>query len=434
MSLENKIRNLILSKLAPPDFTPGLDTFSGDVRDEKVDCSSAPDPDDCERRKQETQWINRIFSNPPAWLRVGCTGGDNGVNGCPNHCGENFCNQNVINSYAVCEGTHFHPNGSGFGQVGFYAREIGCECKKENYNFQTGMYTGDNGPLCDLAKAHVMFMLCPSTIAKSGDCINYNTTGGCFDGIPYPPSVANAFGVANGSRQQVLERIIAPGYTQSEWMQVRNKWAANATICRTDYCQPDPNKDLLFYSAEQHGGRPREATVAIPDTDPVEYTVVCVPWDPNTAGPEFWDSYWATVSQMGTSTAPWGESLDTMMSLVGGNNSGQVVDGVPIPPKWSRYAYDIGCWGKPYQEQLGACCKPAGDFGGFECSQTRSEDCSLSGGVFHAGRQCGEIGGDNCGGVSPIRKPNNDLNEITENEEVVTNLSTALIRSLRGKK
>ncbi len=430
MSLENKIRNLILSKLAPPDFTPGLDTFSGDVRDEKVDCSSAPDPDECERRKQEDQWTNRLLSNAPGWLRTGCTGAD----GCSSSsCGDDFCNQRIINAYAGCEGRYFHPNGSGWASIISYGS---CECKKENYNFQTGMFTGDSGPLCDLAKRHAMEMLCGHTFPQSGGCTEINdvTIGACFDGIPFPPSIANAFGFQNGTFKEVSERISSPGYTTSEWMQVRNKWAANATICRTDYCQPDSDKNLFMYTAEQHGGMPREATVAIPDTDPVEYTLVCIPWDPNTAGPEFWASYWARVSEIGGSLQPWGESLYNMMQLYGGNNSGQVVDGVPIPPKWSRYAYDIGCWGKPYQEQLGACCKPAGDFGGFECSQTRSEDCSLSGGVFHAGRQCGDIGGDNCGGVSPIRKPNNDLNEITENEEVVTNLSTALIRSLRGKK
>jgi hypothetical protein len=423
MSLENKIKNLILSKLAPPDFTPGLDTFSGDVRDEKVDCSSAPDPDECERVKQENATIAAIVNNPPGWLRVGCSG----AGGCSDNCGDDFCNRRIIEAYAACEAQNFNESTFRDTFAGF-----ACGCTKENYNFQTRMFTGPTGPVCDIMKALWMEKWCAGpTDPRPGDCSrlpNGTIIPNCFDGIPFPPSVANALGVPNGPRAQLNQVIAQPGYSVGEWMQVRNKWAANATICRTDYCWPHSDRDLMMYTAEQHGGQPRHSQVAIPDTDPVEYTMVCTPWDPNSAGPDFWNSYWARVSER---SQQLGEVWEAMYS---GNTSGQVVDGVPIPNRVMRLAYDLGCMGKPYQEQMGACCKPAGDFGGFECSQTRSEDCSLSGGTFHPGATCQEIGGGNCGASSPTTTPNNNSKEVIEDEKVVKSLSAALIKSLRGKK
>lgn len=49
---------------------------------------------------------------------------------------------------------------------------------------------------------------------------------------------------------------------------------------------------------------------------------------------------------------------------------------------------------------VSSCCSPAGDFGGFECSQnTTVQDCAARGGVFHQGKSCEQIGNDNCGGA-----------------------------------
>ncbi|MFN9943757.1 MAG: hypothetical protein ACK56I_30215, partial [bacterium] len=43
----------------------------------------------------------------------------------------------------------------------------------------------------------------------------------------------------------------------------------------------------------------------------------------------------------------------------------------------------------------GACCTPAGNFGGFACTEVSSEvSCD---GQFYPGQTCDQIGGDNCG-------------------------------------
>ncbi len=82
----------------------------------------------------------------------------------------------------------------------------------------------------------------------------------------------------------------------------------------------------------------------------------------------------------------------------------------------------------------GACCSPAGDFEGFSCENVlRESDCA---GDFHPGEDCENIGGDNCGATKISVTPNAvDPRGINEQTEVlVTQLSKALIKSLRGKK
>ena len=82
----------------------------------------------------------------------------------------------------------------------------------------------------------------------------------------------------------------------------------------------------------------------------------------------------------------------------------------------------------------GACCSPAGDFEGFSCENVlRESDCA---GDFHPGERCENIGFDNCGATKISVTPNAvDPRGINEQTEVlVTQLSTALIKSLRGKK
>lgn len=80
----------------------------------------------------------------------------------------------------------------------------------------------------------------------------------------------------------------------------------------------------------------------------------------------------------------------------------------------------------------GACCSPE-NFGGFSCEYVQREsDCA---GQFHPGKNCDQIGGDNCGTAKVSVTPNAvDPRGINEQTEVlVTQLSTALIKSLRGK-
>ena len=84
----------------------------------------------------------------------------------------------------------------------------------------------------------------------------------------------------------------------------------------------------------------------------------------------------------------------------------------------------------------GACCSPA-NLGGFSCEDVlRESDCA---GQFHPGETCENIDGDNCGtdkndkiSVTPNAVDPRGINEQTE--VLVTQLSKALIKSLRGKK
>jgi len=46
-------------------------------------------------------------------------------------------------------------------------------------------------------------------------------------------------------------------------------------------------------------------------------------------------------------------------------------------------------------QEGGACCSPDGEFGGFRCTEGGTPtDCV--GGIFHTGKTCAELGGDNC--------------------------------------
>jgi hypothetical protein len=46
-------------------------------------------------------------------------------------------------------------------------------------------------------------------------------------------------------------------------------------------------------------------------------------------------------------------------------------------------------------QEGGACCSSDGDFGGFRCSEVGAP-AECVGGIFHAGKTCAELGGDNC--------------------------------------
>ena len=108
---------------------------------------------------------------------------------------------------------------------------------------------------------------------------------------------------------------------------------------------------------------------------------------------------------------------------------------------WSRFWQNIGpthtpgseCWADPESIRLakmlfdarcylteqpttGACCAPAGDFGGFACTQASSEaSCD---GQFYPGKTCDQIGGDNCGAADG--QPVNQNIKITELSKLET--------------
>jgi hypothetical protein len=46
-------------------------------------------------------------------------------------------------------------------------------------------------------------------------------------------------------------------------------------------------------------------------------------------------------------------------------------------------------------QEGGACCSPDGEFGGFRCTEGGTP-AECVGGIFHAGKTCAELGGDNC--------------------------------------
>jgi hypothetical protein len=63
--------------------------------------------------------------------------------------------------------------------------------------------------------------------------------------------------------------------------------------------------------------------------------------------------------------------------------------------------------------QTGACCKIAGDFGGFICVPTTGAECD---GNFYPGKSCGDIGGDNCG---LARNPIQQSNQVKRPKEIM---------------
>ena len=78
--------------------------------------------------------------------------------------------------------------------------------------------------------------------------------------------------------------------------------------------------------------------------------------------------------------------------------------------------------------ETGACCFPAGDFGGFSCVQTNSEaDCAARSGTFYSGQTCKQIGGDNCA-LAP--NPQKAKSQILAAKEI----ASAVIRKLKDRK
>jgi hypothetical protein len=74
--------------------------------------------------------------------------------------------------------------------------------------------------------------------------------------------------------------------------------------------------------------------------------------------------------------------------------------------------------------QTGACCKIAGEFGGFTCVPTTGSECGD--GTFYPGKSCGDIDDDNCG---LARNPIQESDQVKRPKEILDMVMSSLKRS-----
>jgi len=74
--------------------------------------------------------------------------------------------------------------------------------------------------------------------------------------------------------------------------------------------------------------------------------------------------------------------------------------------------------------QTGACCKIAGEFGGFMCVPTTGSECGD--GTFYPGKSCEDINGDNC---SLARNPIQESDQVKRPKEIMEMVMSSLKRS-----
>jgi hypothetical protein len=168
-----------------------------------------------------------------------------------------------------------------------------------------------------------------------------------------------------------------------------------------------------------------------PNGDAFDFAYTKQQWLGSASAPTMggiWVSYYERCRQSGHSSAPSAEEFlasctanqNCMEEFVQFNNvfmnlcGGQIGAAASIwtdtgPTKYTKMLFD-NC-----TSSGGACCSPAGDFGGFECSQANS--AAQCNGTFHPGKQCSEIGGDNCGASA----------------KGSVELKRALVKALKGK-
>jgi hypothetical protein len=97
----------------------------------------------------------------------------------------------------------------------------------------------------------------------------------------------------------------------------------------------------------------------------------------------------------------------------------------------AKMMFDARC-GIRAEATSGACCRVAGDFGGFSCTEGESpEDCARDSGSFHPNKTCEQIGGDNCGKskvsvITPSKKENTQLGRASITDMIIKALKVSV--------
>jgi hypothetical protein len=186
---------------------------------------------------------------------------------------------------------------------------------------------------------------------------------------PQPPTLPPAFpNMPEGCPS--IEQMDGPGYTEEEWVGnpetlsgERYIWNSWAWLTRT---ADGKLGEYDFHGLYNWPGDPETDGGSNPNFHPL---------DP--------DSLWGTIDGR-----RW--YMRDIWAYWFGPNGGATF----YPTLRERRMKEMGCFGIPLLRTNGACCAPAGEFGGFTCSSTTSNQCN---GTFYPGRNCADIGGDNCG-------------------------------------
>ena len=106
--------------------------------------------------------------------------------------------------------------------------------------------------------------------------------------------------------------------------------------------------------------------------------------------------------------------------------------GDPESVRLAKMMFDARCY-LTEQATTGACCSPAGDFGGFSCTQVSS--AAQCNGQFYGGQTCEQIGGDNCGAAkdNPINQ-NLLITDLSKGPVSKTNINELVAAAIRKLK
>ena len=197
-----------------------------------------------------------------------------------------------------------------------------------------------------------------------------------------------------------IEAMNADGYSQSEWLSTRNNWASMFFVYWSDPLWSLEQSQELLVSP------PPDASYILDDQNVHSPSWIGVN---GITYSQFWAQYWSSPRRV---------AYDN--------------DGNGIPSRYGRMLWDIGCFGR-LPETGGACCSPAGDFGGFSCTQVSS--AAQCDGQFYGGKTCEQIGGDNCGAAEGIPVNQNllitDLSKGPVSKTNINELVAAAIRKLK---
>ena len=167
-------------------------------------------------------------------------------------------------------------------------------------------------------------------------------------------------------------QLDSEGYTQGEWLAIRNTWAAWGWLSNRN----NP-LDLLFppaWSADENWNPLDPNYVTPPPMGSPEGT-------PGLSNQQYWNDYWNNqVPQLHGGIMRFNPPYFNLTT----------------PSLLMRKMFEMGCFGQIAQP--GACCIPCGDggeLGGRMCTSQTPAACEAAGGIFTGG-ECGDP--DPCGG------------------------------------
>jgi len=211
-------------------------------------------------------------------------------------------------------------------------------------------------------------------------------------GVTYPAKYDLGVVVGHGSVREIYRDIIP-------WMYCRNR--PEDGRCEALYINEDEGSKQIVTTRDQPLTWQRQHPEFNPD-------------DPSTWGSVFGPN--GFVERMIRSYHCGRDENNNLVNCPSNADINEMVDII-------RRLYAVKCMF--LVAQTGACCSPDGDFGGFRCSEVGAP-AECVGGIFHAGKTCAELGGDNCALAANLKMAQDKIT--TEKQIMDTVMSILKVR------